>query len=585
MKEHMIQHSLKKMLSGQKGEIGIHILTAVLLSWLCCMNLSKLNYIAVLNDEFGYWGTAVSMAGYDWKDLIAETPYYSYGYSLLLLPIILLLPTPVLWYKAAILLNVVLLYLSYFICCDIGKRIFGKTDRKLICFVSLVVAMYPGNITYAQVAWSETLQYFLIWCVTWLVVRLEERFSYIKIGRSVILLVYLYCVHNRNIGVIAVWFAAFFIIVIKNKKRVIWAVVPMFGLAAGYFLLKRIKEYEITALWNNSASSALNNINLNGSTLLGYFQILTNNLDLYAWSLYGKLFYLLLATGFTLPVVCILFVKNWWKAKTLGRHFASKFWCIGVLLVMWPLTALQMIDWPARKDIIVYARYIEHVIGPVLFLGIMYTSLYARKIRKEVLLAALVFLIGCQAVYKKIDGAAGFFNSICVPLLGAFYDNTSSLQEGFMWIIFAMEIMLLGIWWSSCDKSNKGRWRVVLIFASVFCVEGYKADTFMNNARNTFETNTLPVCEEILQYKTQEIYYVKDTAVDSYSVNPKYLQYMIPDRTIHVVENMEGLPEGSFLLLLNPKSQEMIRFVEGTSGVKKLVGTGSLNLYDTAGSQ
>lgn len=588
MKGHMIQHSLKKMLSGQKGEIGIHILTAALLSWLCCMNLSKLNYIAVLNDEFGYWGTAVSMAGYDWKDLIAETPYYSYGYSLLLLPIILLLPTPVLWYKAAILLNAVLLYLSYFICCDIGKRIFGKTDRKLICFVSLVVAIYPGNITYAQVAWSETLQYFLIWCVTWLVVRLEERFSSGKLLATVTLLLYLYCVHNRNIGVAAVGVVTLLLIVIRHRKMAIWMFIPVFGLAGGYFLLKWVKDYEVTKLWSNSASSALNNVNLDGNTLLIYFRKLVENPDLYGWSLYGKLFYLLLATGFSLPAMLLFCTKGWYKAarnRVFGRYSVSKFWCMTILFAMWLLTAIQMLDWSVRKDMIVYARYMEHVLGPALFLGLMYLSCNTKRIRRGTLLAAMVFLAGFLFVANRIGEADSFFNSICAPLFGAFYDNNESLQETFLWIFVTMEIFILGIWRASCVKPAVGKRIVILSFLAVFCAEGYRSDTYMNNARNTFETNTLPVCEEIMQYKTQEIYYVKDMAVDSYSVNPKYLQYMIPERTIHVVENMEGILADHFLLLLNPKSQEMVSLVEGWAGAEKLASTESLNLYQIAENQ
>lgn len=588
MKGHMIQHSLKKMLSGRKGEIGIHIFTAALLSWLCCRNLSKLNYIAVLNDEFGYWGTAVSMAGYNWKDLIAETPYYSYGYSLLLLPIILLLPTPILWYKAAILLNVVLLYLSYFICCDIGKRIFRKTDRKLICFVSLVVAIYPGNITYAQVAWSETLQYFLIWCVTWLIVRLEERFSFEKLLAVVVLLLSIYCVHNRNIGVAVVGVATILLIVIKHRKTVTWMLIPVFGLVGGYFLLKWVKDYEVTKLWNDSASSALNNVNLDGNTLLSYFRKLADNPGLFGWSLYGKLFYLLLATGFSLPAMLILCTREWYEAvrnRVFGRYSVSKFWCAAILFAMWLLTAIQMLDWSVRKDMIVYARYMEHALGPALFLGILYLSCNTRRIRKGTLLAAMVFLAGFLFVANRIGEADSFFNSICAPLFGAFYDNNESLQETFLWIFVTMEIFILGIWLASCVKPAAGKRLLLLSFLCVFCVEGYKADTYMNNARNTFETNTLPVCKEIMQYNTWEIYYVKDMAVDSYSVNPKYLQYIIPERTIHVVEDIEGIPADHFLLLLNPKSQEIISLVEGREDSEKLTSTEFLNLYQIAESQ
>lgn len=83
----------------------LHILSVLLIGSLCLLNFPQLNFIAVLNDEFGYWGNAVSIAGYDWKSLIAETPFYSLGYSLLLVPIVMLFSSPIVWYRLAILLD------------------------------------------------------------------------------------------------------------------------------------------------------------------------------------------------------------------------------------------------------------------------------------------------------------------------------------------------------------------------------------------------------------------------------------------------------------------------------------------------
>ena len=39
-------------------------------------------------DEFGYWSVAAAILGYDWSSITGLGPYYSYGYSVLLTPIL-----------------------------------------------------------------------------------------------------------------------------------------------------------------------------------------------------------------------------------------------------------------------------------------------------------------------------------------------------------------------------------------------------------------------------------------------------------------------------------------------------------------
>ena len=82
--------------------LSIHVIIIIIITGLCCIHIRALDYIFIINDEFGYWAHAISAAGYDWKDLISQTPYYAWGYSIWLIPIIALLPSPGLWYKAAI---------------------------------------------------------------------------------------------------------------------------------------------------------------------------------------------------------------------------------------------------------------------------------------------------------------------------------------------------------------------------------------------------------------------------------------------------------------------------------------------------
>ena len=52
------------------------------------VNIQKIYGFSIYPDEFGYWASAAQMLGWDWTDTVALGSYYSYGYSLLLAPIL-----------------------------------------------------------------------------------------------------------------------------------------------------------------------------------------------------------------------------------------------------------------------------------------------------------------------------------------------------------------------------------------------------------------------------------------------------------------------------------------------------------------
>lgn len=563
----------------------LHLLAIGIIVFLICSDLSKLNFITVLNDEFGYWGIAASLAGYDWKELIAETPYYSYGYSLCLVPFIFLFSSSAVWYKAAILLNTVFLILSYFICYGIGKKLFPSEKNYIVALAALITTIYPSNIAYAQVAWSETLQYFLVLCITYMFVLIEEKFSVVKGIFFVALLVYLYCVHNRNIGVLAVSLFCFLILIIKNKKMHLSYFIAIGIFVLGYILSMALKNWILRDLWSNSVISEINNINVNGTTVSMYWKMLTGNLYSFIESLYGKFFYLLFGTGFTVLVAVIAYIKEMvsnLKSKNIYEGYPiSKLLCIGIILMMWGMSALQAMNWKGRKDIILYARYMEQAIGPVLLIGILYTIKNLKKTKYIILTGYIIFLAGLKSIYIKIADADSFFNSICVPIFGTFYDNVEQdLLKMFHLVLAVAGIFILVCIIASVMKKEYGSIILVTVFIGVFCIEGYQSGTYVEKARANAESKLLPVSNIIEKNADAEIYYIKNEEQDLYSVNPKYLQFMVPDRTIHVIEQekFSDIAAEEVLLLLNGTDQETKQSMVNDFGMEELVSTDILSV-------
>lgn len=569
-----------------KSTIFIRALAVLLIIILSCLNLDKLNYIAVLNDEFGYWSNAASAVGYNWKELIAETPYYAWGYSLWLIPIILILPTPELWYKAAIILNIFFLIGSYFFCCSVAKKIFSEIKENIIYIVSFLVIIYPSNIIYSQVAWSETLLYFLMWAATYIMIKLDEKFSYLKSIVLAAILIYMYMVHARSIGIVGVGILCLFLLLIKNKKSIIHFVIVLGLIALGYILNNYIKEYQLSELWSNSTASNMNNVSLGSGTVVLYFTKIIDNLMLFLESLGGKIIYSIVGTGGIILISLIQFVKEEIvniKAKSIFiSNNITKIWCVFSFLVSWMLCSLQMLSWTDRKDIIVYSRYMENAMGPILLLGILYAITKIKETRIALGGALVILMIGLRSVYWRVLEAEGYFNSICSPVFGAFYDFfDNDAFKAFVCISIVCFVLFAIFLIASFVKKDLLRYGIII--GSFLLYFGFlidKGNIYMNEARDNFDSSTIPLKEAILdKYDTQEIYYVKNEN-DPYSVRPKYLQFAIPDKAIHLVEGEEiNRNFENTLILINSLESEYIEEIEKSRDIEFVLSTDQLNLY------
>lgn len=565
----------------------VHGLAVVLIFVLCCLNISKLDYIAVLNDEFGYWSNAASLVGYDWKELIAETPYYAWGYSIWLIPIIICLRTPEVWYKTAIFFNIFLLIISYFFCCGVAKRLFSKINKNIIYIVSFLVTIYPSNIIYAQVAWSETLLYCLMWVATYLMIKLDEKFSYFKMVLLTLVLLYMYMVHARSIGIVGVGLLCILLMILKNKKSAFSFLCLLAIVGLGYMINNYIKGYQLSEFWSNSLVSNMNNVGLNTNTVLAYLGKFVGNFNLFLESLGGKLVYLIVATGLTIVVEVVQFIKEEieaYRTKCFSTNYnITKVWCNFAFLASWGLCALQMLMWTDRKDIIVYSRYMENAIGPILLLGIIYTITRIKETRIALIISAIVLLLGLRSVYWRILEAGGDFNSICSPIFGTFYDFfEGDTYKAFCCIgIICVSFFILYVITTFFKREHLKYGLILICLSAYFIFQIMNGSIYMNEARAYFDSSTVPIKEMIEEkYKTQEVYYIKNDN-DAYSVKPKYLQFAIPDKSIHLttLENVEDISD-EYILLVDLSDNTSIETLEKDEDVQLILTTNQLNVYE-----
>ncbi len=573
--------------------LSIHVIIIIIITGLCCIHIRALDYIFIINDEFGYWAHAISAAGYDWKDLISQTPYYAWGYSIWLIPIIALLPSPGLWYKAAIGLNVLFLIFSYFLCYQSGRRLFRNADDKLMALVSFLVIIYPSNIVYAQAAWTESLSYMLVWLETYLIVRLDENFSNKYFVGALWVLIYAYAVHNRNIGAVAAGIIALSLVLIKHKKKFWYFPVLFLIMLVGYQGIDMVKNYQIQALWSNSKASGMNNVSLNAATITQYSSRIFEHTGHFLISLFGKYIYLLIGTELTLPIVIYKVFKDsisnikdrdWWQ-----DYYISKIWILLVAAFMYGICAIQMSYWPARQDYVVYARYMENGFGPILFLAIIYCIMYIRETRAGLLISGGSILIGILPVYYWVTHASGIFNTICSPVIGAFYQAMNSMPKAFGLLVIVLTIVFVVLFGITFCRDKKIKISVVLVgFALVYCVTGHYGGRYALGIRDMIDQKTVPLVEKISDdLKDYDIYYVRNDALDSTCMHPKYFQFLIPDRTIHVVlgEELEQLPDENVIIMVEPEDEEAVGYCERNMGAELIDETWLLRVYSMEGCE
>ena len=80
----------------------------ILVMALCMYGIMGVFGFSAFPDEFGYWTPAAAMLGYDWSSITSLGSYYSYGYSAVLVFVLAIFKDPIVTYRAAVIVNLIL---------------------------------------------------------------------------------------------------------------------------------------------------------------------------------------------------------------------------------------------------------------------------------------------------------------------------------------------------------------------------------------------------------------------------------------------------------------------------------------------
>lgn len=522
-------------------------------------NLALLNQIVIIDDELGYWGIGAFLSGIDWSSAVSRGGYYSYGYSLLLTPLFWFIDNTETMYQVAVVFNILFLEITFLIIKKILELLFLHIEWYLIYGASFIAVMYTNNIVQVNVAWSECLQIFLISAIILCILKLNQKARTGIVCLFSFILIYLYMVHQRNIGIVFIGILFLFYLKLAKKlsvKQLVVSVLLIFSMFMVHFFLKR---YIQGNLWAGSGQLAVNDYSGQKGNI--EFLFTWEGIQCLAFGLLGRIFYLAASTG---TVILWYFRKAFLNGKIIVLKKSelckidqgiSQIVILGMFVMNLLVAAVFMI-YPAIISNVLYGRYIETFL-PV-FLGIAILELY-ENYRKSIqhslktsgiyfvflLLAALLlhYFINLREL-KEI-------NFIAVTGIYKYCDSLSF--DLFRCVQSCLLFGILIIGFTILQKTKKISWFLLMFFmAAVFTNQ---ADASIKGRLLEFQnlrSDNKEILKEIgLEENKQIYYYIPDEEAYGSMKDRAYLQYWLKDRSLLCVskEELQDIQKPSYIVM------------------------------------
>lgn len=398
------------------------------------------NGITILRDEFGYWEHAASMAGYDWSGAMISAPWYSFGYSLLLLPLFYLCNGMSQMYHVAIFMNGLMMVAVYGIVKSLISKLSSMENRNVPesegmtggkcrmnrrgadILVAMIVCLYSAYIAQSKVAWAETAIYLAFWLTVWCFANLLEKKS-IRWGIATSVMAGIcYTCHNRMIVVMIALFMITILMCIGRQiswKNVLGLLIPMIVIYIWNEQVRDILQGRMQV--NAELQYNLNDIEGRWWRVKVFFT--KEGFTHWLRTAIGELLYVYLST-FAVGIIGILSAGHSLLKMIKGRRREFYFFCFILLVFIGEWALSTLVNMPVGEDIaekpltyLYYGRYVDGVVGIFLLLGLLHLRDYkGRYLAWEATVVNTVMLVAAIATYQySQDFLHEEMNFVCVP--------------------------------------------------------------------------------------------------------------------------------------------------------------------------
>lgn len=352
-------------------EKGFNIICCMIILCVGFQYIGDTTIIKVLGDEFGYWTSAAWITGKDWSSVASFNSYFGFGYGFILAPIMLCFSNPIIQYRVAIGINVFFLVCVFEIIVKILENIFQKKAGIKELLLALTVTLYAGNVYYTQYTMSETVALLIYWLLVYLLLLLWEKFDIKKGLVYIVLLAYLFCLHQRMIGIIFVSIIFWIGVCIHHRKykECIVSVIIFGILFVGVIHLKDI--YKDLYLLGNGGNVSND---IEGQIDKIKFLFSKEGIKSFAICMLGKLYYAFSSTYLVLIFLVTYIVKKIReskKQKKIEAKLVIAVYSITCTLAMMAIASVFMIHYEQRYDFMIYGRYFDFTISTLLLFALI----------------------------------------------------------------------------------------------------------------------------------------------------------------------------------------------------------------------
>lgn len=556
------ENMTKKIMLTNKERIILLCLTLLVLV-INIRHLGSLGIFTALNDELGYWGNAAYLAGLDWSSIISKIPYYSYGYSMLLVPLFYIFDNPVHMYKAAIFFNGMMLCISFLLCYSIAKKLATGIDNTILMAIAFLLSMYPAYIAYSSVTLNECLLILNIWLLTWCFADLDETSSNYRFMLIGFLSMYSYMIHQRALGILMTSIIVITCLKLLHKINLQQVMMVALPIVLLMFMHIPLKENIQTHLWLNTDGNLTNDYLAQASKISQIFTV-DGLIKLVKISM-GHIFYLgaasYLISYFGLYELfrkvgksIVVTIRNK-KIDIIDDDPVFPLYIFLLIAVLFSLAIniIFMIN-PTRIDHIVYGRYIDMIMGPIILLGfiaVLNNNINLNKIFgiisiNFIVLAIAVTLIVQASGLTEFDGLSAVGLWLMNTPLGVYLPVLTA-------VLFCRLIII------SVLKKNTKMLTISIIMASIcsFWIGDYVANNKAVANQNVRELMNIVALIEDAE-ENMPVYFLWENqgnsmSGDCYTNNRPFVdsyQFLLKDIPIKLINRteLEALQDRIFLL-------------------------------------
>lgn len=449
----MVQYTQENL---HKGEMALAVL---LLAGIAGYSVYNAQGLLIFPDEYTYWSYAATAAGYDWYSVTSLGSYYSYGYSLILIPVFLLCKNPITAYRTAVGINFVLLLLALLCLVRFMRRKQEYGEMPTVLF-SAVAVFYAGHLFSAQMTLTETLLFVLSVTIGILLYHYLESNSSLSLFMSMILLSYIYVVHMRTVGIVLSALLILLCHMLSKQGKKGHIIILICCVVILFVLNGLIKEWSMDTVFGGINRELVSGNDYIGQmekiryifTLRGFYDTIVH--------IFGKLLYLGLSTfgifAFGIYGLCKKILDG--KEKKECREFGV--WILLSVMAQIMIGTIYLLTLGESSDY-TYGRYNELILPFVMIEGMRTIWLiHPRKMCKMIAMIAALHLFAAFLVVRQIyatgaDNFCGYFMpGICWMYDGGIFSAADFYSKAYLFGTVMMVAVMLLFLWSRCGREK-----------------------------------------------------------------------------------------------------------------------------------